>query len=349
MTLDAKFKNTLQRAPTFARDTTRAPAETLDLFRRMMRFEKRVAVELIHALQEKLGLSEKEFAVGVTKVFAKEHTHGILETARKTVHGQIVQRIQAWVRGRKAWRRSVVAKNLSALVKSIDGHSKPLLSGFANVDDAEVANRELVGLIELARNVSVRSDILSTAETTQQSLAVELEAACEVRNLLRCKSRDPVLLDKALARFHDLSLQSKDVSLLEERSCKLKVQLPLMRAMQSLKDADEVDGVQLRALIDEIHKEGLHNGGWLDELDGRALFRAVMAKADREDPKMFRGTSIRSSRATITGLRHVEQLGILRQLDQAAEEFNVEKLEELLGTAVEHGASCFQSLDTGVF
>uniref|UniRef100_A0A7S1ARS7 Myosin motor domain-containing protein n=1 Tax=Noctiluca scintillans TaxID=2966 RepID=A0A7S1ARS7_NOCSC len=254
------------------------------------------AKELVQQLQATdLGLTPNDFAFGKTKVFTKASALGALEAAWSQRTTALILRAQSTARGRRVRRRMAPAKVLVALItKWVDRHSMgdasmmegtALVAKFQSPEAAQAEVNELMNLLEKADDLPVRPKIITTAEAIVPRLQAELEAYHMLTSLLFEGNTDPLTVDKALARGRNLGLgHLEEMSQLEQRSKKLRTQLPLIKAMQM--DGD-VDLTQLHMIIEEVEQAGLRDAPaeWLPELSGSELFGSIVQRAEAEEAR----------------------------------------------------------------
>jgi len=262
-------------------------------------FFRPVAEDLLEKLRP-LAPHADDFAIGKTKVFMKERASAALEAHRSKLNTDAVIRIQGFLRGllirvRMRYSKKVLGELRSWLRRyapeeegsdsaqktvATGAHKKKplkaLLPSLEQLEEGERALEELVPILDKVSKFPLQSCVVMRADSARTRLVAELEATRQLRELLQRGSTDEVAIKGALARARDLGLGATPVSAsLEERSQKLRVQLPLVRAMQAAKEAKDTE--QLHDVIQEVEAAGLRAKpeDWLVEICGPALLEEV--------------------------------------------------------------------------
>merc|ERR1712217_76646 len=84
-------------------------------------------------------------------------------------------------------------------------------------------------------------------------------------------SVEPLEIDKVIVRCKDLEIVSPEVQQMKDRFEALKVQVPLVKAMQNAMAEKDID--EMQEVLEMVKKQGLHQHpeNWLKELDGEKL------------------------------------------------------------------------------
>lgn len=327
------------------------------------------------ALEAVGGVGSENLVLGKTKVFAKSRASTALEKGRDIAIVGFVVDIQRVWRGRSTRRMmkscQAVFAELDEWCTCNKFYSSPgaqhtavaKLKTAEAIEDEVARGREIVERVERlpisAPNVISILKVISRMESEAQ-LVQELHSLAA--------SLDPVQLDKAVARAEEMELPSDRWGNLRTRVRKVKVQLPLIKGMENALASE--DRQELQDVYEAVKKAGLHTATdeWIAELKGAELagkvYNAIeelkakqkltdidkrqkaeiQAKvfAVEEDKKTettfaAKEAEKKSRQMTVTGLDAEGQDKILEQLAQAAMEYDMAQLEEMLGKATEEG------------
>jgi len=342
-------------------------------------------VDAVKKLMENIKFSEGTVAVGNTKVLLKQVALNKLESAREiallkpAIHIQkcwrrhkaiksvkdakeIQRELRAWLKQSSVFNDGAAAKAAANKKRlSVKEASTSAIKRLGSPEAVEASLAKVTPLIQRAEKIKFSSPLIMEASKTMQRMKMELECLETLKGM--SASVDPVALDKALVRSKDLGLPDNALTAqLTERVAKIREQLPLATGMKAVVDTNAADDMQLVQLVESLKAAKLFDNSkdWLAELDGAALLTKIQgfwtAKPELHAKKT--DTAKPGARKTVTGCGPAQQAKILHELDEAAEQFDVEALEVLLNDAVKNGIpasstqeaqSIYQSLHTEDF
>eukprot|EP00929_Paragymnodinium_shiwhaense_P060081 TRINITY_DN3003_c0_g2_i1.p1 TRINITY_DN3003_c0_g2~~TRINITY_DN3003_c0_g2_i1.p1 ORF type:complete len:1722 (+),score=543.75 TRINITY_DN3003_c0_g2_i1:127-5292(+) len=234
---------------------------------------------LPQAVQALGGIQEGEVVLGKTKVFVRARLAGILEKARDmSVIGYVIdlQRIRRGINVRRLMKGvQQVHRELNAwdqrnpfYKQKGSQHTASATLKTPEAIDAEIAKGE---------EILAKVDKLPFQHPQSEPIRGVVKKMANEASLLKqlkvvLTSMQPVDIEKVLARVKDLDLpQTGDVATLQSRIQRLKVQVPLHRALQTALESKTID--ELQDVLKAVKTAGLHQHpeDWLPELNGMTL------------------------------------------------------------------------------
>jgi len=318
--------------------------------------------------------SNGDFLFGKTKILAKSSGIAALEKLCDLATSGYALNIQRWRRGLVVRRRmrgvQETFSNITAWLEKYPLYTKPgsqnTAMGMLKTPKAiqeEIAN--LKKLLDQADMLPTTLPNVEHARKIEHRMANELALVRSMEAMQT--SIEPIEVDKILARAKGLDLPRTDVTkALEDRVKLLKVQFPLVKAMQEALDAGDLE--KLQDCREAEKKEGLNTRPelWITELKGMELSgkiydamerlrtekkladieakrRAELEEKMQENKPKAQGFVADESpkrqtrKPTITGLSVEGQTKILVALRNACEEYDTVQLEARLAEATKQG------------
>lgn len=319
--------------------------------------------------------SDRDFILGKTKVLATAMGIAAMDRVCDLAVSGYALNIQRWRRGLVVRRRMRGVKEIftsfTSWIESNPVYAKPgsehtAMAIFKTSKAVEAQIKKLNGLLDQADMLPTTLPNAEYIRKIKHRLENELRMVHHLESMQVCV--DPVEVDKSLARAKDLDFPRTEVIVTLEERCKhLKVQIPLVKAMQDALEASDLS--KLQQCQDEVKKAGLNTKPelWVLELKGMELSGRIYdaierMKADKKladieakrkaelDESMQAIKSVNENKftedeeakkpkrkPTITGLSIEGQMKLLVALRNATEEYDAVELEERLGEATKQG------------
>jgi len=323
-----------------------------------------------------------DIVVGKTKVFARMPAINALDRAREIAlsgHAVIIQRIYKGLLVRRMMKDvMVVLAELTAWLNNNYFYSKrgsehTALHKWKTPEAIDAQIDRLSKILEKTDRLPVCKPSRSHILKVQKRMDSEAKVVRQMKGLL--DAVDPIKIEEALARAKDLEISSTaDMQALEVRNKQLKIQLPLVKAMQDA--LDRSDGARLQECMESVKTHELNKNpeSWLPELKGMELSGRIFDEMERKKAKKrlddieakrkaevdqsvlqqqkvaeeaafvveeekpeAQNRKSKPKRPTITGMSVREQEQILQGLTVASNEFDVASLEVKLGEALTGG------------
>uniref|UniRef100_A0A7S4SFA2 Myosin motor domain-containing protein n=1 Tax=Alexandrium monilatum TaxID=311494 RepID=A0A7S4SFA2_9DINO len=343
-----------------------------------------VMADLPNALSAVGGLEAGGLVVGKTKVFAKLAAMKSLERARDLAMAAHALRIQRHYVGFRLRRRLGNARATFGLMNqwckdnkfyTAPGTQNTALAKYKTLPGIEASVSQIANLLKEAAGLPMEYPRLEHIKKVKSRMENEISVLRQLQSL--AASVEVVDIEAALKRAKGLELEGagEQVDSLSMRAKKLKVQVPLVKAMTNA--MEKKDLAMLSEVMESVRKAGLHTRpeDWVSELKGETIAGEVYnlqedLKAQRklEDIEKKRKADLRSKmeeqvhereakfqeddepkeepakveakskrRATITGFSPADQDKVKIGLLAACHEFDVASLTEGLATAAAQG------------
>eukprot|EP00397_Hematodinium_sp_SG-2012_P000398 GEMP01000398.1.p1 GENE.GEMP01000398.1~~GEMP01000398.1.p1 ORF type:complete len:1716 (+),score=392.76 GEMP01000398.1:66-5213(+) len=249
--------------------------------------------EIVKMLPDLLGagVTNDEFAVGKNKIFIRQQAQKGLEQYRRLAFSGASMIIQRVWKGYAVRRRVKVSKELFRKIRSwLDEnclYGKDQNSALAKVGSGqklEEMAKELQNLIVKATDAVPQPPNVEVARTVYLRMMKEVELVKRME--LLTTSMDVVEIERILAQATDLCVVGAIVPKLKERCNKLKVQLPLLKALECA-DLTKENLAEFTRILDAIKVAGLdaHPEEWITP-DG-AVYSSGMQRRVEELKKMI--------------------------------------------------------------
>eukprot|EP00437_Effrenium_voratum_P048200 CAMPEP_0181535406 /NCGR_PEP_ID=MMETSP1110-20121109/74238_1 /TAXON_ID=174948 /ORGANISM="Symbiodinium sp., Strain CCMP421" /LENGTH=1595 /DNA_ID=CAMNT_0023666783 /DNA_START=55 /DNA_END=4840 /DNA_ORIENTATION=+ len=345
----------------------------------------------VEALPEALkllgGVADGDVVLGKSKIFAKQPVMIRLDKARDMAVSTYSIDIQRRWRGNRVRKMlatcTVVFDELKAWCANNDFYQKPGSSAVKKHKTPEKILEEVTKLdaiFKKAEGLPLQVPRKKEVEKLKQKMQNEATAIQQIKGI--AKTINPIEIEEAFVRAKEFELMDMpEVSALKSRLEKLTQQLPLVKAIQTALDEEDLE--KLQEVMDAVKALDLHHSPeeWIRELNGEELagrvydnLEKLKAKRKQEDIRAKQKEEAkqqvfdqqkkqeakfevdeeaekkkklkeRKSRATITGFTEEDQQKVLMSLLAACHEFDFLALEKGLHTAAENKIEACDTLD----
>eukprot|EP00397_Hematodinium_sp_SG-2012_P000534 GEMP01000535.1.p1 GENE.GEMP01000535.1~~GEMP01000535.1.p1 ORF type:complete len:1693 (+),score=408.54 GEMP01000535.1:315-5393(+) len=338
--------------------------------------------KIVATLPVKLGaqISVQDFAVGKNKIFCKRNAQKGLEQYRRFAYSGASLIIQRNYRGFIERKHCTTARKiyraLNQWMDNNDVYARGLsaLGSFSTPEDIERSCEDAEVYLQEGNQCIPVPPNLGAVRRIVQRMMKELELVREIAAL--GDSMEIVEIEKKIAQARDLAVTGDIIDDLAVRATRLKVQLPIFRALEALdlQRGEERLGKfqQVLAACEAANLKGMKD--WLSGLENgfeyqhatqqrvetieREIHEAKLAAEkrsleakDKEERQRLDAERLEAEKAflekkkkdqrdvrreTITGMKETDQEKLLENLKKACVEYDVVQLELLLREALQN-------------
>jgi len=247
---------------------------------------------LLEALPEALtsvgGYDPNDIIMGTSKVFCRSRVMNLLDKLRDMMLSGFVIDIQRVWRGysvRKMMKGcQAIYKELDAWIETNNFYQSPGATALAKWKTPEAVEAEferLKPIAEKAQALPLKMPREKELDKLTHRMHQEVKCFQDMQGV--ATSLDPLDIERLVSRAKDLELAAlSEVASLEGRLAALKIQLPLVEAMQNTLKGEngEVFLEDCEEVLGEVAKAGLKDstGNWISELAGATLLETLLTK-----------------------------------------------------------------------